>query len=84
MMADYRDYPVADVLHNMATKIERGHTCYVKFTCEGCGSRQTDAEPNRFCQGGYTCEECGHLTKPKGINFLLVLNCAAVNKQKAG
>lgn len=68
-----QDYPIAEVLANMERLIASGHECYVKFTCEKCGSRQTSDEPNVYHPTGYTCEECGHLTVPKGINFLAIL-----------
>ena len=66
------DYPVIEVLANMEAQAKKGHLCYVKYTCEGCGSRQTSAEANTWHSEGYICEECKTLTKPKGINFLLM------------
>ena len=66
------DYPIDEVLRNMERLARQGAECYVKFTCFGCGSRQTSDTPNVYSTGGYTCEECRVLTIPTGINFLLV------------
>lgn len=71
------DYPIEEVIKNMERLIASGHTCWVKFTCVHCGSRQTDAIPNRYCLGGYTCEECGKVTHPTAINFMAVLKINA-------
>lgn len=66
------DYPVEEVLANMERQIAKGATCYVKYTCVSCGSRQCSEEPNTWRPAGYECSECGHLTVPTGINFLVV------------
>ena len=68
----YQDHPIPEVLANIEAKIKEGWICFVKFTCEKCGSRQTSDTPNSYAALGYTCEECGHLTQPKGINFMAV------------
>lgn len=67
------DYPVEEVLANMEKQAANGALCYVKYTCEGCGARQTSEEANTWHADGYECEACGHLTKPTKINFMLVL-----------
>ncbi len=66
------DYPVEEMLKEMEKWAAMGAECYVKFTCESCGSRQTASDANSWHPVGYTCEECGHLTVPKAINFMLV------------
>lgn len=40
---------------------EEGHTVFQRFTCRGCGARQTMDEPNRFFVTG-DCYECGTVT----------------------
>lgn len=64
------DHPVDEVLASMEKLIAAGHDCYVKYTCENCGSRQCSEEANTWRVDGYTCSECQHVTKPTGINFL--------------
>ena len=66
------DYPIEEVLANIEKKAAQGFLCFVKYTCEGCGARNTSDEPNTFHAEGYICQGCGHLTVPTGINFLLV------------
>ena len=66
------DHPVEEVLANMSKLALTGAKCYVKYTCGKCGSRQTSDEANTWHVDGYICEECGFLTRPTGINFLMV------------
>lgn len=66
------NFPVAEVLANMERMARDGALCYVKYTCVGCGSRQTSDEANTWRQDGYVCSECNHLTKPTEINFMMV------------
>lgn len=74
MPNDYEDHPIPEVLAQIEHLASEGHSCYVKFTCEACGSRQTSDEANTWHPAGYSCEECNHFTQPTGINFLLVMN----------
>ena len=66
------DYPIDEVLANIEKQAAQGFLCFVKYTCEGCGNRNTATDPNVFHPEGYICQTCHHLTIPKGINFLLV------------
>ena len=66
------DFPVDEVLANMAEQAKKGALCYVKWTCRGCGDRCTADEPNIYHVGGYVHDKCGTLTVPTGINFLLI------------
>lgn len=47
---------------------------YQKFTCAGCGARQTVDVPNQLFEQG-TCEECGHLTDMRitGCGYILLI-----------
>lgn len=68
----YNDYPLqecADAAEKLAAK---GLFVFQKFTCDGCGSRQTMDTPNQFFTSG-KCEECGTVTdiKKKGCNYLV-------------
>lgn len=65
------DYPVPEMLASMEKVIAGGGDCYVKYNCEGCGSRQCSEEANTWHQDGYVCSECGHLTKPELIGFMV-------------
>ena len=69
---DARNYPVAEVIKNMERMAAEGGECYVKYTCSGCGSRQTSDEANTWRVDGYECSECELLNKPTEINFMLV------------
>ena len=66
------DYPIEEVLDNIEKKAAQGFLCFVKYTCKGCGARNTSTEPNVFHSEGYVCQTCCHLTIPTAINFLLV------------
>lgn len=66
------DYPIEEVLANIEKQAALGFLCFVKYTCDGCGARNTSDEPNTFCTKGYVCQSCQHLTVPQGINFLLI------------
>jgi hypothetical protein len=67
------DYPWDDVVNNAVDMILRGFTIYQKFTCVGCGARQTMDVPNTMYEMG-TCEACGATTniRKRGCNFLLI------------
>jgi len=69
----FKDYPIADLHPTMMAAIAKGGQCYMKFTCDYCGSRQTIDTPNLlFTQG--KCEECNSVTDlaRKGGNLLIV------------
>lgn len=67
------DHPLEDVVKAAEAQAANGHSCFQKFTCEKCGSRQTMETPNVFYTSG-SCEECGHVTdiKKKGCNFIMI------------
>jgi predicted RNA-binding Zn-ribbon protein involved in translation (DUF1610 family) len=77
----YTDYPVHEVLKNIERLAREGHQCYVKFTCESCGARQTAEDANTWHPAGYHCEECGHLTIPQMINFMFVSKSIKTTKE---
>lgn len=56
-----RDIPWDDLLEQANAAIAGGATVYQKFTCAGCGARQTIESANVFHRAGQ-CEECGHIT----------------------
>ena len=77
-MAEYRDFPIKDVIKQVN---ERGEQLakmgikmrvHQKWTCEHCGSRQTMGEQNRFFAAG-TCEACGEVTIIKRCNWLAIM-----------
>jgi hypothetical protein len=53
--------------------LDNGCHFHQKFTCAGCGSRQTIEEQDKFFAEG-KCEECGHVTdlKRRGCNFAII------------
>jgi len=67
------DHPFYEVAKTADEMIGLGHTIHQKFTCAGCGVRQTMAEADKFFTHG-TCEECGHVTDivAQGCNYLLI------------
>jgi hypothetical protein len=66
------NHPFYEVAANAERLVEAGHHVYQKFTCVGCGSRQTMAERDKFFTSG-ECEECHAVTDivASGCNFLL-------------
>ena len=70
-MAD--DFAFAEVAEAAERLVGEGFLVFQKFTCGGCGARQTMDEPNRFFTSG-RCEECGHVTDivAKGCNYLVI------------
>jgi hypothetical protein len=68
-----KDFPFYEVVKNAQEQMLRGFLVFQKFTCQGCGTRQTMETPNTFYMEG-TCEECHHITNivKAGCNFLLV------------
>jgi hypothetical protein len=69
------DFPFAAVVRKATTIIEMGHEVHQKFTCDGCGTRLTIAEPNIFHEFG-TCDKCPVTTdiKRNGCNYMVVLS----------
>lgn len=67
------DYPFLEVVEAAGAHMARGHSVHQKFTCAGCGARQTMAQPNQFYTKG-KCEECGRETDlvSHGCNYVLV------------
>jgi hypothetical protein len=65
------DHPLLECAATAQDVIDHGGTVYQKFTCAGCGTRQTMPTPNTFYTSG-KCEECGFVTDimVMGCNFL--------------
>ena len=68
-----RDYPLDEVVKGAQARIDVGFNVYQKFTCTGCGARQTIDEANKFYTSG-KCEECGTVTNIRvhGCNYMAV------------
>jgi hypothetical protein len=68
------DHPFAEVARNADRQIQAGWTIFQKFTCQGCGSRQTINRPNSFYTVGQ-CEECNQFTDivKHGCNFVAMI-----------
>lgn len=60
--------------------VHEGHTIFQKFTCRGCGARQTMEQPNMFFVTG-VCQECDAETDlvRAGCGYSLVVNIAATH-----
>jgi len=69
---DPRNHPFDEAAVQAHQYVLDGLTIHQKFTCDGCGARQTMDEPNKFFVEGH-CEECGHITniRETGCNYLL-------------
>lgn len=71
-MEDYKDLPVEQFIKEMDRLIQQGFNVFVKFTCQHCGSRQTDASPNCLFTEGYTCEECKKVSYPDKFGMMVM------------
>jgi hypothetical protein len=71
---EYNDYPL-DECRAAAEALPEGAVVYQKFSCAGCGSRQTIETPNEFFTLG-RCQECGVITdiRRSGCNYLVVFS----------
>lgn len=76
-MAEYKDFPLAEIGPEVERLASAGCQCFQKFSCEKCGSRQTIDEPNHFYTSG-KCQECGHVTDitKSGCNYLVIAGSA--------
>jgi DNA-directed RNA polymerase subunit RPC12/RpoP len=71
--------PVPDHLRTMIETadglIKTGSTVHFKWSCMGCGARQTFEEANKLYKTG-RCEECGHVTDlfsaEARVNYLVI------------
>jgi hypothetical protein len=72
---DRIDFPFWEVAQQAQDMMRQGHTIHQKFTCSGCGTRQTMGEPNKFFTKGQ-CEECRKETNivASGCNFVMIAN----------
>ena len=68
-----KDWTLEEWNRQASRLIGLGGQVWAKFTCDGCGSRQTDEKPNQVCTGGYSCEACGHMSFPTKFGMRLVL-----------
>jgi hypothetical protein len=74
-----KDFPfdqICDAVLEQSRK--RGHFCYQKFTCSGCGARLTMDQPNIIFETG-TCDKCPAITdiKKQGCNYMLQIKLGA-------
>jgi hypothetical protein len=67
------DGPFYEIADEMQAQIELGATCYQKFTCLACQSRQTMDVPNVLYTTG-RCQECDTITDlvVQGCGFMLI------------
>jgi hypothetical protein len=68
------DFPFEQVVKDAQRLVELGSTVFQKFSCDGCGARQTMDIPNKFFTSGQ-CEVCLVVTdiRAKGCNYLLIM-----------
>jgi hypothetical protein len=69
----YKNFPFKEIETAVKDRIREGYIVHQKFTCDGCGSRQTISKSNVLYKLG-KCEECGHVTdiEKRGCNYLLI------------
>ena len=74
--------PFGEVVRLADEQIAKGATVYQKFTCAGCGTRQTMEKANVFYTEG-RCEECGTITdlQETGCGFLLMLSKGGASRE---
>ena len=67
------DFPFYEVAAACERHVMEGDVIHQKFTCQGCGARQTMEEENRLFMTG-TCEKCNYITDivAQGCNYLLI------------
>jgi ribosomal protein S27E len=72
MNDDVLDYPLDEIVEKANTALKTGALVFFKWTCKGCGVRQTFERANTLYTEGQ-CEECGTITslKERGCNFML-------------
>lgn len=83
-MSTYQDYSLEECAEAAEKLIQERHAeVYQKFTCAGCGSRQTMPDANVFYTSG-RCEECGHVTdiKAQGCNYVVKFSLTQVPDDK--
>jgi DNA-directed RNA polymerase subunit RPC12/RpoP len=70
-----KDHPFAEIAAAMEKHASKGHMCYQKYTCAGCGQRLGMNEPNVLYRTG-KCDHCGHVTdiEAQGCNYLLEMH----------
>ena len=72
------------ILESADKHIAAGRDVYFKFTCLGCGARQTFELMNALFTEG-KCEECGHISScfdpAAKLNYLLVVDTRAKGSQ---
>lgn len=70
----YTDISYADIVSRCTELQEQGAYTYVKWTCIGCGERQTYTEANAFPKQA-TCMTCAAVTDigKRGGGFLLAV-----------
>lgn len=73
-----REYNFEQLKKAMEDLISRGFTCYVKWTCEGCGERVTCTTSNAIFTEGYEHtekkdgSECGFVTYPEKYGLVIM------------
>lgn len=72
-MSQHHDYPLHQVRDRVDDLIKAGATCFQKFTCATCRTRQSCKEPNVFGFNG-KCGHCGSLTNlvSSGCGFMVI------------
>lgn len=67
------DGPFYEIVNEAGTMADLGATCFQKFTCLACNTRQTMDTPNVFYKTG-RCQECSFITnlEVEGCGFMLV------------
>jgi len=65
------DKPREEIEKIVRERNARSWTCFVKWTCAGCGERCASEEPN-IVRDEYRHEKCGHVTRPEVFGILMV------------
>ena len=71
-MEEPKDISPEQLIKDMDRLSGQGFMCFVKFTCDHCGSRQTCPSPNVLFSEGYNCEECKKVTYPKKFGMMVM------------
>ncbi len=68
----YNDYPLEEIQRACDKQIAKGATCYQKWSCKHCGSRQTMPTPNTLHKTGI-CDVCDSVTTITKCNYMYTL-----------
>jgi len=74
MKDKYNDVSQEEIVELMNEYIDKGWTCFIKWTCENCRERVVCNTPNTFFTEGYLHEGCGFYSYPDKFGLVIMKN----------